>query len=317
MKRVSILVNCNAGTGADEPDRLDQVRDALVAAGLTPEIVACAPARLTDTARELAESGVDLVIAAGGDGTISAVAQGLAGTDVPLAVLPLGTRNHFAQDIGMPLDLAAAAQAIATGTVRRIDLGEVNGRAFLNNSSIGLYPELVMDRVVEQRLRGRKKTYAMLIAAIRVLKRFPLLRVQIVQARHAVHAKTPFVFVGNNEYSTNALSLGRRERLDAGRLSLYTVRCRGRLHMFWVMMRALLQRLDQVRDFYHSSVDQVWINLHGRRVRVALDGEVVKMQTPLHYRILRGALAIVVPEQVAAAEPVPADVPPLVREVAR
>src|SRR5262249_1860097 len=147
-----------------------------------------------------AAGGVDAVVAAGGDGTVSTIAAALAGGDVPLAVLPLGTLNHFARDLGMPATIADAARAIADGAVDRVGVGEVTGRIFVNNSSRGLYPLVVASREADQRATGHGKWRAMLTAIWRVLRRFPLLAVQVRSAAGAVTARTPFVFVGNNAY---------------------------------------------------------------------------------------------------------------------
>src|SRR5436190_16912798 len=137
--RLAILVNSSAG-GLDRAQceaRVHQIREAFTTEGIATEIFLCSPARLSRTARQLASRDLDAVIAAGGDGTVSAVANGLAGTAMPLGVLPLGTLNHFARDIGMPTELADAARAIRDGATERIDVGEINGRVFVNNSSIG------------------------------------------------------------------------------------------------------------------------------------------------------------------------------------
>lgn len=297
--RVTVLLNAKAGNADDE----HAVREALAGTSLEATVVPCEAAQLTAAARRAAREGVDAVIAAGGDGTVNAVASGLVGTDTPLSVLPLGTLNHFAKDIGMPIELAAAARAIAGGRRCAIDVGEVNGQMFLNNSSIGLYPEMVMTRDTDVRRRVQHKWVAAFIAAIRTLRRFPLLSVRVHMPDRVLMAETPFVFIGNNEYSTNVWTLGKRECLDRGCLSLYMVRCRGRLHMFWLLMRAILQRLDRVRDFENALVSEVTVSLRHRRLDVAFDGEVRRMSSPLHYRVRRGALQVVVPAAEATKRP--------------
>jgi diacylglycerol kinase family enzyme len=246
-------------------------------------------------ARELAHSGVDALIAAGGDGTVSAVAAGLAeaGNDVALGVVPLGTLNHFAKDLGVAT-LETALDAIAAGHTERIDVGEVNGRVFVNNSSIGLYPEMVVQRDAVRRMKGAGKWTAMVRAALRTLLRFPLLHVAIALAGRVLSARTPIVFVGNNEYQRDVRALGTRRRLDRGQLSIYTVRATRRLHMFWVLLRAIIRR-DKPLDFEAHTVDRADIVTSKRSVRVALDGEVVRMKPPLTYRSRPGALRVFTP----------------------
>jgi len=307
---VAVVMNAGAGSiGAPKcEERKAEILAGFTAAGIHAEVHLCEPARLTETARRLAATGVDAVVAAGGDGTVSAVASALAGGTVPLAVLPLGTLNHFAKDLKMPLGVPEAAQAIASGHVRQIDVGELNGRTFINNSSIGLYPETVIQREQDRRATGRRKWVAMLLAAMRVLRRFPLLRVTIVTAKGTLREKTPLVFIGNNEYTVNVLELGERKNLDRGELSLYMVRATTRLKMFFVMVRAILQRLDAVRDFENHTIREATIRTGHRRLRVAIDGEVEVMHPPLYYRCRPGALPVIAPPALAIAEEDPAEV---------
>lgn len=304
--KVAVVMNARAGSigAAHARERADAIRAAFGAAGVEATVHACPGAALTAAARKAAASGVDAVVAAGGDGTVSACASALVGGDVPLAVLPLGTLNHFARDLGMPNDLAAAARAIAGGTAEHVDAGEVNGRTFVNNSSIGLYPLIVRARDAEQRATGRGKWRAMMTALWRVMRRFPLLTVRLETEHGALSVRTPFVFVGNNAYQISPLALGRRPRLDGGRLCLYTMRCQGRLKMLWLTLRAIFQRLDEIEDFEAHEVSEVEVALPRRRRRgleVAFDGEVATLAPPLRYTIRPGALPVLRPAAAAAA----------------
>jgi len=298
--KIAVLMNASSGKCGDEAEERERkIREAFQAAGVDPEIHCVEPSELTSSVAEIAR-GADLVVAAGGDGTVSAIAAALAGGNIPLAVLPMGTLNHFARDVGMPLDLTEAAAAIVAGHTTHVDVGEVNGRVFINNSSVGLYPETVIDRDRERAKTGRGKWSAMILAALRVLHRFPLLSASITLPDRQVVAKTPLIFVGNNEYTVNVLQLGERERLDRGRLSLYMMRCKGRLYMFWLMVRAILGRLDAVRDFEATTAKEVRVRLRQRQLKVALDGEVIQMRSPLEFRIRPRALAVIVPATVEA-----------------
>lgn len=293
--KIAILINAASGTGGEEAEERERlIREAFSAAGAAPELHHLAPDELAARAREIART-VDVVVAAGGDGTVSAIAGALADGPASLAVLPMGTLNHFAKDVGMPLDLLEVAATIVAGRVKRVDVGEVNGRVFINNSSVGLYPETVIHRDEERARTGRGKWAAMTIAALRVLRRFPLLRACVSTPETTLTCATPLIFVGNNEYTVNVLQLGERAHLDRGTLSLYMMRCKGRLYMFWLMVRAILGRLDAVRDFEAVTATEVVVRLRQRRLKVALDGEVVEMRSPLRYRVRPGALGVVVP----------------------
>ncbi len=299
--KIAVIMNAASGTSGEEADERERrIREAFEAAGVTPAIHRVEPAELTDRAKEIA-IGHDVVVAAGGDGTVSAIAGALADQKTSVAVLPMGTLNHFARDVGIPLDLGEAAAAIAAGHVKRIDVGEVNGRVFVNNSSVGLYPETVIHRDRERARSGRGKWTAMALAAWRVLKRFPLLRACVRMPEKSVTCATPLIFVGNNEYTVNVLQLGERQALDRGTLSLYMMRCRGRLYMFWLMVRAILGRLDAVRDFEAVTTTEVEVRLRQRMLKVALDGEVIQMRSPLRYRVRPRALSVIVPAAVAKA----------------
>ena len=164
----------------------------------------------------------DIVAALGGDGTVNAVAAALAGTSTPMLVLPAGTLNHFARDLGVPLDPAEAALLVRDGVRRKVDVAEVNGRVFVNNSSIGAYPLAVAlrERLQDQGAGG--KWSAMARASLRTFRRFPTLRVHIDGDDGEVDLETPFVFVGNNAYGGEGVAASERARLDGGRLGVLT-----------------------------------------------------------------------------------------------
>lgn len=240
-------------------------------------------------------SGTRIVAAGGGDGTISTVGAALAGTDAALGVLPLGTLNHFARDLGIPLELEAAAGNLLAGRVVRVDVGEVNGRVFLNNSSLGLYPRVLRQREITRERLGWGKWPAFVWASLIMLRRYPLLEVCLHTGGTKIRRRTPFVFVGNNEYRIEGFDLGARNRLDGGRLSVYITRDVGRLGLLRLAIRALTRRLRDEKDFDALFVEEVSIETPHRRLRVSTDGEVTLMSSPFRYRVRRGALQVVVP----------------------
>ena len=145
MSRTTVIVNGGAGSGHDDTLRA-QVQSHFEAVGVAAEVILAKGGAAIAAQVDIAlRAGVDVIVAGGGDGTVSAVAAALVDTEVALGVLPLGTLNHFAKDLGLPLDLGGAVRVIAAGQTQRIDVGEVNGRVFINNSSLGLYPEMVRE----------------------------------------------------------------------------------------------------------------------------------------------------------------------------
>ncbi len=250
---------------------------------------------INDLAQRAADSDAEIVVAGGGDGTINSVASKIVGSDKTLGVLPLGTLNHFAKDMSIPLELPAAVETITAGRTVQVDVGEFNGRIFLNNSSLGLYPSIVRERQKQQRL-GFGKWPAFMWAALAVLRRYPFLDVRLQVDGKAFTTRTPFLFVGNNEYEMETLNVGGRKELDAGALSLYLTHRTGRLGLIRLAFRALFGGLDQEKDFLALTTEELLIETRKRRLRVALDGEVTVVEPPLRYRIQKRALAVRVPQ---------------------
>jgi YegS/Rv2252/BmrU family lipid kinase len=268
---------------------------ALHAAGVEAD-VRCVPGQdLEREAKEAVAARFDAVIASGGDGTVSAVASALAGTDTPLGVLAAGTLNHFAKDLGLPLDLAGAVQVIAAGRTAQVDVATLNSQVFINNSSLGVYARAVIERDHTQSRLGWGKWPAMALAAIKTFQHAPMLHVKVETRRQRVHLKTPLLFVGNNRYRLGPPKVGSRDRIDEGILSLYVATADTRWRMLKMLFRAAVGRLRESRDLEAIHPAEVWIETRHRRLHVALDGEVVRLTPPLHYEIWPEALRVFVP----------------------
>jgi diacylglycerol kinase family enzyme len=238
-----------------------------------------------------------IVVAGGGDGTVSAVAAELVGTDKTLGVLPLGTLNHFAKDLGIPLDLEDAVRIVAHGRVSVVDVGEVNGRVFVNNSGLGIYPQVVAQREAEQERHGTRKWPAFARAALSVFRRYPFLKLRVHLEGEERLLKTAFVFVGNNQYEVTGLKIGGRACLSAGKLGFYVANRTSRFGLLRLAFRAMVGRLNQARDFEAFCIDEARIESRKRALLVATDGEVTRMEPPLHYRIRPRALRVLVPTE--------------------
>jgi len=265
-------------------------------------IAAGGPVDLVEDAREIGAAvrrALDLhcsmVVAGGGDGTLNAVASHLVNAPAALGVLPLGTLNHFAKDLGLPLQPEQALRVIATGQARAIDVGEVNGHYFLNNSSLGLYPDIVRDRERQQTRLGRGKWTAFFWALWGALRRYPFMTVRLTVHGDVFLQRSPFVFVGNNKYQMEGFQIGQRASLDQGQLSVYVAHRAGRLRLLQMGLRALAGRLRPGRDFRVLEAPELGVDTPHRRLRVATDGEVRVLETPLHYRIHAGALRVIAP----------------------
>ena len=295
--KVIVLLNRSAGTVASSTAaRTDAaVAEAMSNVGIQANLRSVPHDQLKKEAQAAVRSDADVVVAGGGDGTINTVAAALAGADKPLGILPLGTLNHFAKDLGIPLELSGAAAVIAAGHTEPIDLGRVNDSVFINNSSIGLYSRAVVVREAH-RQRGWNKWIAMGLAMLRVFRRFPMVEVRLTTDGDTVRRKTPLVFVGNNRYEFDLFTVGKRGSLCAGELGLYVANTQSRWGMIRLAIRLGLGRLKQSRDFELSCQQEFWIETRKSALRVALDGEIVTLKPPLHYRTWPGALRVCVPK---------------------
>lgn len=296
--RVRAILNRKGGTAALKSDDAlaEEVAKAFAANGVEADIRLVRPDEIFESFRAAASAeGLDAVVAGGGDGTLSCAAGHLAGTGRPLGVIPLGTLNHFARDAGIPAAIDEAVATIAGGNVRAVDVAEVNGRVFINNSAIGLYPQLVRAREAQRQRLGRSKRLAMLNASLRALRHFKRQRLTIDLGGLRAPLVTPLLFVGNNVYETSLLSLGRRARIDGGALCIYAPEVRGRAHFIGLGLRGLLGLAKQ-KDFVSLvGVEEAEVRSLRPALNVSMDGETVVLETPLRYRIRPRALRLLTP----------------------
>lgn len=239
------------------------------------------------------EQRAEFVAAAGGDGTVSAVAAGLAGTAVPLLPVPVGNRNHFARDVGIA-DIDAAAVAARDGRVVHVDVARVNERTFVNNASIGMYAEIVGRRERGDELPARLPGAAGNVAAgWRHLWSGHRHHVSVGTRRE--HAW--MVFVGNNRYGEGPLDVASRDRVDEGVLDVRVVRGDQRLSRLRVLVALVSGRLARSPLIARVACDAIDVDPDPRVVEVALDGEVFPMTTPLRFESAPGALRVLVPPE--------------------
>lgn len=295
--RPAVIINASSGT-EDKEQAVEILKRMFEAHGLDAKVsMARSGAEIIEMARQAVAEKCYPIVAGGGDGTINAVAAHLVGTGLTLGVLPLGTLNHFAKDLKIPLDFEDAARIIIEGHPTEVDVGEVNGRIFINNSSLGLYPSIVHRREQQQERLGRGKWPAFFWAALSVLRRYPFLDVRLHIDDKELTRRTPFVFVGNNEYEMESFNVGARGCLDAGHLSLYIAHRTGRMGLLRLAWRALFGGLRDEEDFDALCTKEVVIETRRRIIRVATDGEVMMMKTPLKYRVRPRSLKVLVPRE--------------------
>jgi len=248
--------------------------------------------------RDACAKGVTAVIAGGGDGTLNAVARGLQGSNVPMAIVPIGTLNHLARDLSVPIDATKAIRALPGGHEISMDLGEVNGRVFLNNSILGLYPAYSFARERREKI-GLSKMRAILSAILTIFRRNPVLTLWLTVDGREMKRRTPYILIANNEHKMEGYQLGHREQLDAGVLWVYVMKPRSRWGLVKLLASLLFGRFRRHEEFEVFPAASMRVESKRTTMGVALDGDVTRMRTPLEYRSLSKALRVIAPAQTA------------------
>jgi diacylglycerol kinase family enzyme len=293
--RIAIVLK--AGSGAHAPPDPDALRRTFAAHGVAAEVFRRdAGASLADVVSAALAANPDCLVAAGGDGTVNAAAAAALDHGLPFGVLPLGTLNHFARDLEIPDDIDAAAGAIADALAasreRIVDVATVNGRLFLNNASLGLYATMVVDRERQQRRLGRGKWSALLRATLAALREPEAFEVAIEADGRTLRRRTPFVFVGNNDYIVQGPEAGRRASLDDGLLSVYVLHPRTAGGLLWLALRTLLLGTSGARDLDVFVTRSLEVHARAPRLPVARDGEVGDLGTPIRFAVRPRALRV-------------------------
>jgi diacylglycerol kinase family enzyme len=300
-----IAIVSNTGSGGHGPVDPDALRRAFTAGGLDPEVFRCGnDVPVADALRAALERTPHCLVAAGGDGTVNAVAEAALEHDLPFGVLPLGTLNHFARDLDVPDDIdaavAAIADALASGRERRVDVATANGRLFLNNASLGLYATMVVDRERQQRRLGRGKWSALLRATLAALREPQAFEVALEADGRTLRTRTPFVFVGNNDYIVQGPAAGTRANLDDGLLSVYVLHPRTAAGLLWLALRTLLLGTSGARDLDVFATRTLEVHARASRLTVARDGEVGELDTPIRFEVRPRALRVLAPPPTSA-----------------
>lgn len=296
--RLHVLVNGGAGSVVDDDQTVADIEAAFAETGGDVTVEVVDPNDLCDLVAQIWERDrPDAVVVAGGDGTVNGTVAAAIECGAVLSVLPLGTFNHFARDLGIPVELNAAAQAIVDGSVRSVDVGEVNGKMFINNSVLGAYPMMVSARERIQDVKGWGKIRAVPVAAIYVLRNLPVHRLDITgsDGYSRQRVRTPFVFIGNGLYDNEPGTPMARTAIDDGVLGVSVARVVSRWGMVRAALSTFLRGADHARDLDHVQVKELTVRSHTRTTRVAFDGEVARLHYPLHYRCRPGALQVLAP----------------------
>lgn len=302
-RRHYVIFNERSGTADAIGLKADALQDMFDKAGLSAVVDARSDLPISERIAEAVRGDFDVVVAAGGDGTITALAATLAGTDKSLAILPLGTVNALAKDLNIPFDIPRAVAALADGKEHRIDVGEVNGRIFLHKVVVGVIPAVAAGR---EYIRGRRDLRTKLGFLLYFGRRLARAR------RMAVVIKMPdgqtriervqALAVASNSYDEGLGQFFSRSSLDLGILTLYTLR---RLTLRDVLRLTAEMLLGSWRNDEALSIERiesVTIDARKSLLKVMFDGEVETLNTPLEFSIRQRALSVIVQGSEALSE---------------
>lgn len=298
-----LFVVLNVASGTQSAATQAVIESALRDAGRRFEILpSSAPGGLqaaTRSAIDLARGCDGGVVAAGGDGTLNAVAQAALASDLPFGAIALGTFNYFARAQSLPLDAAAAVRAVLLPGLRPVQVGLVNGHVFLVNASLGLYPQLLADREHFEARFGRRRLVAFAAALGTILRAGRRLHLRVETPRESRTILTAALVVDNNRLQLEQLGLPEADAVERGRLVAMFVKPAAPAALLGLLTRALLRRLDGTREVERLAVRRLRVALPGDRVRatlpVAVDGEPLRMSLPLEFSVAPQPLRLIAP----------------------
>ncbi|HVK55972.1 MAG TPA: diacylglycerol kinase family protein [Burkholderiales bacterium] len=302
-----IILNVGSGSG-DAREASEIIRGVLDAAGREHELLVVDDPHylqsVTRRATELAVRRQGILVAAGGDGTINTVAHAALNSGRPFGVIPQGTFNYFSRTHGIPSDTAEAAKALLSATIRPVQVGLVNDHLFLVNASLGLYPKLLEDREAYKQQFGRKRWIALWSGLMTMLRENRHLVINLHQGNEMQTLRTSTLFVGNNLLQLKQIGLPEADAVEQGKLAAILVKPVGMFAMLGLLLRGALGQLGEstnVRSFAFDRLTvQPWLPFGRRGIKVAMDGEVTRIRTPLTFEVAAKRLLLLVPAASAA-----------------
>ena len=295
------IINAASGSSDGDAKRV-VIEDALRAAGRQGDVRFVRPDALAQEARAAAATAMatrSAVVAVGGDGTINAVAQAAHAAGCAMGVVPLGTFNYVARTHGISTEPAEAAQMLIHAVPVPVQVGTVNGHVFLVNASLGLYPALLEDRETYKARFGRSRWVAMGAACMTLLRGHRQLRLLIDEGGVVREVRTPTLFVGNNRLQLEQVGLDLSAHparvLDDGRIAAVMLKPTGTLAMAWLMLRGAMGSLGEADSVDSFAFQRMVVQPRRRKIKVAFDGEIARMRTPIEFRVAAQPLFLLKP----------------------
>lgn len=298
---VTVVMNAASGSN-DKQNARTRIENALKNSGRSFRILMPdAPGELTKLARRVSDEAShdpQIVVAAGGDGTINTLANVLVHTNVPLGVIPLGTFNYFARHLGISLDTDEAVAQLLDGRLRQVSVAHVNGRVFLINASLGLYRRLQEEREQHKRRFGRNKVVAVISSIASLLRHQRTYQVQLELDDQPLSLRTQMIFFGMNPLQLEKLELPVADCAARGLLAILVLRPMGRWELLGFALRGALQGLGDAENLISYCASRVTVSMRGSRfIKISMDGETIECIQPLRFEALRDALTVVVPRE--------------------
>ncbi|MCB5207952.1 diacylglycerol/lipid kinase family protein [Methylovorus mays] len=291
----------NAGSGRHDTHEVRQtIQGIMDAAGRPCTIIEVAqPQDLSRIARETVATAMQhggIVVAAGGDGAINAIVQEAWQCDCPMGILPQGTFNYFGRTHHIPEDTAEATRVLLTGRLQPVQIGLVNDKVFLVNASVGLYPQLLQAREQFKRQYGRSRVVALIAGFFTLLRQHRVLKIVLETKGVSRKLRTPTLFVGNNQLQLEQIGIPLTDALATGELAAIMLKPTSKLAMLGLMLKGALGRLGEAENivsFSFSSMGIRQFSFPRRRIKVATDGEIVRLKSPLQFRVAPRPLQLI------------------------
>ena len=299
-----LFIILNVGSGSSDAQQASEIiRGVLGAAGREHELfIVDDPHDLQSVTRRVTELAVHrqgILVAAGGDGTINTVAHAALNSERPFGVIPQGTFNYFSRAHGIPSDTAEAANALLSATIRPVQVGLVNDHLFLVNASLGLYPKLLEDREAYKQQFGRKRWIALWSGLMTMLREKRDLVINLHLGDEAQTLRTSTLFVGNNLLQLKQIGISEADAVEREQLAAIVVKPVGVFAMLGLLLHGALGQLGESKNVRSFAFDrltvQPWLPFGRRGVKVAMDGEVTRIRTPLTFEVSSKRLLLLVP----------------------
>ncbi len=295
-----VLAVINPASGEVDPTGIDPVltllNQRLGERGITVQVVPFEPDTLASSLRDALDDDVLALYVAGGDGTLLAVVEALDGHRVPIGILPRGTMNWVAKDLGIPLDAGEALDALLDAQVRNIDVGSVNGHPFLCACMVGVGPLVARWRERERETPPWRRWPKVFWRGLGLLQRYRPRRMMLATQAHTERLRSRTVIVTSNLLDESFGPLPHRTRLDGGLLGIYAVRNTSPRELVRLLTRVMLGTWQADDAVLSTAAPEAILAISGRgSVMAILDGEIRQLKTPLRFSIKPGTVAVLAP----------------------